>query len=228
MKRVASRSPWTSYVLLGFCETTLGSAPPSGSLVDRRGVGEGGLVGEPCPSCPRAVECPRRAVVPAEPRGERASAWAWHWPQSPGHVTRGPDPLGLATPSRPRHPVGSRPGRLGVLHGAEGERREENPAFSRSPLPGQRPAGSGSSLPRRRRHGQVLRPAAVTRPAPLSACSSRGSKAGLSNSQLFFVTFLRCIIPGLSCFITKNPRETTRQDQSDAGSQTVFLYFIKV
>ncbi|CAO2639069.1 hypothetical protein LEMLEM_LOCUS24745 [Lemmus lemmus] len=73
--------------------------------------------------------------------------------------------------------MGSWPGRLGVLPGAEGERREEDPAFSRSPLPGQRPAGSGSSLPRRRRHRSGPRPAVDTRLAPPSACSSRGSKA---------------------------------------------------
>lgn len=150
-------------------------------------------------------------------------------------VSRARDPR--TRPTRARHPFASAaPGGESARaprcapggRGTEGERGEEDPAFSSSSLPGQRPAGSGSSFPRRHRHRPGPGPAVATRPEPLSARSSRGSKAGLSNSQLFFVTFLRCIIPGLSCFITKNPRETTRQDQSDAGSQTVFLYFIKV
>lgn len=159
--------------------------------------GKVALVGELCPSCPRVVWCPRRAVVPAEPPDERASAWAWHWPRSPGHVTRGPDRLWLATPSRPRARWGAGPGAsvcsgLGAGRGvAEGERGEEDPAFSSSSLPGQRPAGSGSSLPRRHRHRPGPRPAAATRPEPLSARSSRGSKAGLSNSQLFFCHILK-------------------------------------
>lgn len=51
----------------------------------------------------------------------------------------------------------------------------------------------------------------------------------LSARQLVLSLALRRIPAwSLSCFITQNPRETTRQDQSVAGSQTVFLYFIKV
>lgn len=196
--------------------------------------GKVALVGELCPSCPRVVWCPRRAVVPAEPPDERASAWAWHWPRSPGHVTRGPDRLWLATPSRPRARWGAGPGASvcsglgagGGLQKVSGERRTR-PSAAR-PCPGSAPRAPGPPSRGATDTAPVLglqRP-----PGPsLSAPAPRVVRKQVwVIVNCFFVTFLRCIIPGLSCFITKNPRETTRQDQSDAGSQTVFLYFIKV
>lgn len=63
---------------------------------------------------------------------------------------------------------------------------------------------------------------------PMTLVPSSDAPPHLSARQLVLSLALRRILPGLSCFITRNPRETTRQDQSVTGSQTVFLYFIKV
>lgn len=139
--------------LLGFCSPTRTSRGPPGNQGKVALVGRALPILSPGGRTPAEGGCARR--VP------------WREGKCVGlalaAVSRARDPW--TRPTRARHPFasaapGGEPARAPRCAGgrgwAEGERKEEDPAFSRSPLPGQRPTGSGSSLPRRRRHRPVL------------------------------------------------------------------------